>query len=186
MSVACLYANLATLFSTTQARQKMGGTNRSATPTAQAIPRHPAKMPTTIPPSGPRTRLDGSWLLARVLELTYTAWGVAAVRTRLRLRRPAVPLGRGAGLLLRCELDAAFFHLYGINRDDAAYILDTFPIVRKKDEAAARRVPHPRVILEIYDRMAEATARASPTDPPRPTPGRPSCCASTDVKVPGR
>jgi hypothetical protein len=35
--------------------------------------------------------------------------------------------------LLLCELDAAFFHLYGINRDDAAYILDTFPIVKRKD-----------------------------------------------------
>ena len=35
---------------------------------------------------------------------------------------------------LRCELDAAFFHLYGLNRDDTAYILDTFPIVKRKDE----------------------------------------------------
>ena len=33
------------------------------------------------------------------------------------------------------RLDALFFHLYGINRDDAAYILDTFPIVRKHDKA---------------------------------------------------
>ena len=32
------------------------------------------------------------------------------------------------------RLDALFFHLYGLSRDDAAYILDTFPIVREHDE----------------------------------------------------
>ena len=30
-------------------------------------------------------------------------------------------------------LDALFFWLYDLNADDAAYILDTFPIVREQD-----------------------------------------------------
>ncbi len=33
-------------------------------------------------------------------------------------------------------LDALFFYLYGLNADDAAYILDTFPIVREQDSKA--------------------------------------------------
>lgn len=33
-------------------------------------------------------------------------------------------------------LDALFMHLYGLSEDDAAYILDTFPIVREQDMAA--------------------------------------------------
>jgi hypothetical protein len=33
-------------------------------------------------------------------------------------------------------LDALFFHLYGLDASDAAYILDTFPIVRDQDERA--------------------------------------------------
>jgi hypothetical protein len=33
-------------------------------------------------------------------------------------------------------LDALYFHLYGIGREDADYILSTFPIVRRQDEAA--------------------------------------------------
>lgn len=37
---------------------------------------------------------------------------------------------------LRCELDSAFNHLYGLSREDTANILDTFLIVRCKDEAA--------------------------------------------------
>jgi hypothetical protein len=36
-------------------------------------------------------------------------------------------------------LDALFFWLYGLGPDDAAYVLDTFPIVRQQDEAAFGR-----------------------------------------------
>ena len=34
---------------------------------------------------------------------------------------------------LRARLDALYFHLYGLDREDAAYVLDTFPIVRRQD-----------------------------------------------------
>ena len=54
---------------------------------------------------------------------------------------------------IRCELDAAFFHLYGIAREDVDYILDTFPIVRRKEEAAHGEYRTKRVILELYDEM---------------------------------
>ena len=37
---------------------------------------------------------------------------------------------------LRARLDALYFHLYGLSREDAGYVLNTFPIVRQKDEAA--------------------------------------------------
>ena len=36
-------------------------------------------------------------------------------------------------------LDALFFYLYGLDADDAAYILDTFPIVRDQDTKAFGR-----------------------------------------------
>lgn len=39
----------------------------------------------------------------------------------------------------RAALDALFFHLYGLGADDAAYVLDAFPIVREQDEAACGR-----------------------------------------------
>ena len=58
--------------------------------------------------------------------------------------------------LLRAELDAAFFHLYGIERDDVDYIMESFPIVKRQDEAAHGEYRTKRLILEIYDRMAEA------------------------------
>ena len=35
----------------------------------------------------------------------------------------------------RARLDALYFHLYVLDRDDADYVLSTFPIVRSHDEA---------------------------------------------------
>ena len=37
---------------------------------------------------------------------------------------------------LRARLEALYFHLYGLTKEDAEYVLDTFPIVRKEDEAS--------------------------------------------------
>lgn len=51
-------------------------------------------------------------------------------------------------------LDARFMHLYGLSRDDAAYILDTFPIMREKDEAAFGRYRTKERVLVHIDRLA--------------------------------
>jgi hypothetical protein len=113
--------------------------------------------------------------------------------------------------LIRCELDAAFFHLYlpadeggdwrpartadgcpydetaaqlaelkhhfPTPRDAVAYIMDTFPIVRRKDEDQHGEYRTKRVILEIYDAMQESMRSGRPyqtrLDPP---PADPRCC----------
>lgn len=111
------------------------------------------------------------WLLPRVLELVFTAWDL-------------IPFSRACGydgapfrwdeerrFLLRCELDAAYFHLYGVARDDVDCIMETFPIVKRKDEAAHDGTYRTkRVILEIYDAMAQAMETGEPyqtrLDPP--------------------
>ena len=50
---------------------------------------------------------------------------------------------------LRARLDALYFHLYGLSRDDAGYVLDTFPIVRRGDKAAFGRY-HTRDLILAY------------------------------------
>ena len=55
-----------------------------------------------------------------------------------------------------CELDAAYFHLYGIERDDADYIMETFPIVKRRDEAKHGEYRAKRVIVDVYDAMKRA------------------------------
>jgi hypothetical protein len=34
----------------------------------------------------------------------------------------------------RARLDAIFFHLYGLERDAAQYVLGTFPVVQREEE----------------------------------------------------
>lgn len=72
--------------------------------------------------------------------------------------------------LVRAELDAAYFHLYELDRDDVDYVLDTFPIVRKYDEWDHGEFRTKRLIVERYDAMAKAMDTGKPyetvLDPP--------------------
>ena len=54
------------------------------------------------------------------------------------------------------EVDAAFFHLYGVQREDIDYIMESFPIVKRKDisEFGDYRTKH--LILDIYDAISES------------------------------
>jgi hypothetical protein len=110
------------------------------------------------------------WIRDRVLELTYTAWDLEPWAKDLGWDGPPFRWDESRRFLLRCELDAAFFHLYAIKRDDTAYILDTFPIVRRKDEATHGEYRTKRVILEIYDELQRAIETgndyATRLDPP--------------------
>lgn len=105
-----------------------------------------------------------------VLELTYTAWDLAGFAADLGYHGPPFRWDEARRALLRAELDALMFRLYGIERDDVDYILDTFPIVKRKDEAAFDEYRTKRLILERFDAMAEAEAGGRPyetvLDPP--------------------
>jgi hypothetical protein len=62
-----------------------------------------------------------------------------------------------------------------IERDDVDYIMETFPIVKRKDEQQHGEYRTKRMILEIYDAMAEARRSGSRyqtrPDPPPADPG---------------
>lgn len=111
-------------------------------------------------------------LTSLVLELSYTSWDLCAFAADLGYDRPPFKWDVDRRAVLRAELDALMFRLYGIERDDVDYILDTFPIVKRKDEAAFGEYRTKRLILERYDAMAEAEAEAdgreyeSMLDPP--------------------
>ena len=55
---------------------------------------------------------------------------------------------------LRARLDALYFHLYGLSRDDAGYVLDTFPIVRREDEKAFGHYRTRALILAYMNALA--------------------------------
>ena len=71
-----------------------------------------------------------------VLRLTYTAHDMAPFARDLGYDGKPFLWDEEERRHLRARLDALYFHLYGLSREDATYILDTFPIVRREDEAA--------------------------------------------------
>ena len=111
-----------------------------------------------------------SWILARALELTYTAWDLQPFAKHCGSNGAPFRWDEARCFLLRCELDAAVFHLYGIARDDADYIMEPFPIVTRKDIAAHGSYRTKEQILDIYDRMQRTIDSGEPyqtlLDPP--------------------
>lgn len=115
-----------------------------------------------------------AWMLPRILELTYTAVDMEGFARDLGYDGPPFIWDEARRFWLRAELDAAFFHLYGINRDDVDYIMETFPIVKRKDEKAHGSYRTKEAILEIYDKMAVAVRTGQPYQTAlNPPPGPP-------------
>lgn len=59
---------------------------------------------------------------------------------------------------LRAELDALMFHVYGIAREDVDYIMESFPIVKRKDLAAHGSYHTKDLVLAAYDRLTDAAS----------------------------
>jgi hypothetical protein len=179
------------------ARQKIGGSHLTYGYFNQ-LPIHPPDVYTRPCPWSSTAGFLHDWFLPRVLELTYTAWDLESFAQDCRWTGPPFCWDEERRFLLRCELDAAFFHLYFQSgpqgewekasretednlaqlklsfqkpRDAVAYVMDTFPIVRQRDEEKHNGdYRTKRVILEIYDEMAEAIRTGVPyrtrLDPP--------------------
>ncbi len=69
-----------------------------------------------------------------VLRLTYTAHDMAPFARDLGYDGPPFIWDEEERRHLRARLDALYFHLYGLDREDAEYVLSAFPIVRREDE----------------------------------------------------
>lgn len=150
------------------ARQRIGGTHL----TYSYLKQFPVLNPNIFHNicSWEETISYGQWIQKRVLELTYTAWDLEAFAKDCGYDGPPFRWDEERRFLIRAELDAAYFHLYGIGRDDVDYIMETFPIVKRKDEKNYGEYRTKRVILEVYDAMAEAmrtgVAYQTIVDPP--------------------
>lgn len=125
------------------ARQKVGGTHMTYSYLMQLATPHPS---TKVPWASKDAQ---AWL---------------GVRTR-RLQKPGSIIGERR-IRLRCEVDAAMFHVFVIERGDVDYIMETFPIVKRKDVAAHGEYRTKRLILETYDAMAEAIETGVPYESP--------------------
>ncbi|MGH9542805.1 MAG: Eco57I restriction-modification methylase domain-containing protein [Terriglobales bacterium] len=191
---ALLYPSLNSFGADYCARQKLGGTSlkyfvmRQVPVPGVAVMGRPCRW---VPGTA------GDFITSRVLELVFTSHDLAGFARELGWDGSPYRWDDERRFLIRCELDAAFFHLYLPAATDGtwlraeresdeelaaltelfpkpgdagAYILDTFPIVRRRDEAKFGEYRTKRVILETYDAMSEAIRTGSPyqtrLDPP--------------------
>jgi hypothetical protein len=141
-----LLANLNSFIFDYAARQKIGAISLSYFILKQ--------LPVLPPETYESAQL--TFIKQRVLELTYTAWDLEPFAKDCGYGGPPFRWDEERRFLLRGELDAAYFHLYGIERDDVDYIMETFPIVKRKDEKQFGDYLTKRIILEIYDEMKRA------------------------------
>ncbi len=150
------------------ARTKLGSTDFSHFIVEQLPVLPPAAFATPSP--WDRTTTVERWIAPRVAELTCTAVDLLPLAAELGFPHAPFRWDDTRRQLLRAELDAAFFHLYGLSREDADYVMDTFPIVRRKDEQAHGEYRTKRLILERYDALAAAIESGVPyrtvLDPP--------------------
>jgi hypothetical protein len=55
---------------------------------------------------------------------------------------------------LQCELDVIYAHLYGLNRKDMDYIMESFPIIKRKDINKYKSYRTKDTILNMYDEFS--------------------------------
>ncbi len=189
----CISANITSFILDFVARLKVGGSNFNLFIIKQ-LPVLPPSIYTSPTPWDKDCTLS-EWLLPRVLELTYTSWDLKPFTEDCGYDGPPFKWNDERRFHLRCELDAAFFHLYlgtqkewGENatqelleffptpRDAVSYIMETFPIVKRKDEQKYGTYLTKETILKIYDDMAEAIATDTKYNTTlNPPPADPSC-----------
>ncbi|MEV5239857.1 DNA methyltransferase [Streptomyces cinnamoneus] len=131
------------------ARQKIGGVHM-ALMTWKQLP---------VPTPDDLSRHTG-FLTPRTLELVYTAWDMEPLAQDLDDTGTPFIWNEDRRAQIRAELDAYFFHLYGVSREDSDYILESFQTenggLKNNEIAKYGEYRTKRLVLSEYDRMAAA------------------------------
>jgi len=129
-AVPLLLANLNAMSMDYVLRQKLQGQNLNLFVVEQL----PLIAPETYTQPLGNTTI-GDFVCGEVLRLSYTANDLAAFARDLGYDGAPFAWDEEDRRHRMARLDALYFNLYGLSRDEAAYVLDTFPIVREQDEA---------------------------------------------------
>lgn len=159
--VAGLIAAQSSLVFDFVARQKIGGMHMNRFIWEQLPVPTPAMLESHIP-----------FILPRVLELVYTAYDMTPLARDLGDSGEPFRWDEDRRAQLRAELDAYFFYLYGLDRDDTDYVLETFQSdsgggLKNNEIAKYGSYRTKDLVLTEYDRMAAALKPPS-LDPSMP------------------
>jgi len=154
--IGCLYANLASFVLDYASRQKLAGTNMTYGFVNQ-LPVLPPAAYQIHPPWSLGSPLS-AWIESRVLELTFATWDMHAFARDIGDDGPPFRWEEGRRTLIRAELDAAYFHLYGLKRDEVEHVMESFDALRRREEKSQNfgEFRTKRLILDRYDAMTKA------------------------------
>jgi hypothetical protein len=137
------------------ARQKVGGTTLNFF----IVEQFPVLLPKVMdqPCAWDTSARLRDWLLPRLSELVFTANDLrnpttGVVYSYVSARRPFV----------RAEVDAALFYLYGLEKADLEYVMETFHVVRDREVTAFGSYRTKELILEVFKNMAKAIETGEP------------------------
>jgi hypothetical protein len=148
----CLLANLNSLAYDFVARQKVGGLHLNFFIIEQ-IPALPPDAYDEKCPWAKSKKLE-DWIADRVLKLTCTADDMRPLAEAAGFAPGVWKWKEDERAKLRAELDAAYFHLYKISREDVEYILGTFQGIANEDEEAEAAGKTRQLVLEAFDWMS--------------------------------
>lgn len=162
--LAALLGNLSAISFDFVARNKVGGTHLNF---------FVYKQLPVIPPDH-YTEADLTFIVPRVLELTYTAHDLKPWAEDLGYNGNPFAWDLDRRAVLRAELDAYYAKLYSLTRDELRYILDpadvmgddypseTFRVLKNNEMREFGEYRTARLVLHEFDRMALADAAHEP------------------------
>lgn len=111
-----------------------------------------------IPENAYQRKIDtvalADFIVEEVLHLTYTAVDMEPFARELAYYGAPFAWDEDDRRHRMARLDALYFHLYEIGREDIAYILDQFPIARRQDEEAFGHFFTKDLVLAYYNAIA--------------------------------
>lgn len=149
----CLIANANSLVIDYIARQKVGGVHM----TYNYLKQFPILPPDSY------TEADIAYISSRVLELSYTSYSMRPLAEALGYTGEPFPWDEDRRAQLKAELDAYYAKLYGLSREELAYILDpttkyptdcptvTFPTLQNNEMKKCGEYRTQRLVLAAFD-----------------------------------
>ena len=177
-TIPLLIANLNSFVFDWSARQKVGGTDLAFF----LVEQFPVIGPSAYEQKAPWSDLTlREWLRPYVVELTYSTEDLGPFAHDLGWSGMPFVWDRERRMALKAEVDAAYFHLYGVTESDVRHVMDSFWIVREHDEREFGGYRTRQLILNAYEAIAAATPEhpfvsrlvPAPGDPRAAHPGRP-------------
>jgi hypothetical protein len=150
----CLCANFSSVVLDYATRQKLAGMHLTYGYLNQlpVLPPHaylePVRWLGGTAPAG--------WVRERVLELAYTAWDMEPFARDLGDGGPPFHWDQERRAMIRAELDAAYFHLYGLDRREVEHVMESFDTLCRREQREMGEFRTKRLILDRYDSLAVA------------------------------